>query len=78
MSGEMLGRVINDQYKLIDELGRGSFTIVYKARDTKTIYPCPSVSFTWIFYTILTSSCRKRWLTYQPITDRLHPYNGER
>ena len=25
MSGEMLGRVINDQYKLIDELGRGSF-----------------------------------------------------
>ncbi len=26
MSGEMLGRVINDQYKLIDELGRGSFS----------------------------------------------------
>ena len=36
MSGDMLGRVIKGRYKLIDELGRGSFATVYIARDTKT------------------------------------------
>ncbi|GAC1565356.1 MAG: hypothetical protein NVS3B14_02770 [Ktedonobacteraceae bacterium] len=36
MSGDMLGRVINGRYKLIDEIGRGSFATVYIARDTKT------------------------------------------
>jgi eukaryotic-like serine/threonine-protein kinase len=36
MSGDMSGRVIKGRYKLIDELGRGSFATVYIARDTKT------------------------------------------
>lgn len=36
MSGDMLGRVIKGRYKLIDELGRGSFATVHIARDTKT------------------------------------------
>ncbi len=36
MSGDMLGRVIKGRYKLIDELGRGSFATVYIVRDTKT------------------------------------------
>src|SRR5579871_538058 len=36
MSGDMVGRVIKGRYKLIDELGRGSFATVYIARDTKT------------------------------------------
>lgn len=36
MSGDMLGRVIKGRYKLIDEIGRGSFATVYIARDTKT------------------------------------------
>lgn len=36
MSGDMIGRVIKGRYKLIDELGRGSFATVYIARDTKT------------------------------------------
>lgn len=31
----MIGRVIKGRYKLIDELGRGSFATVYIARDTK-------------------------------------------
>ncbi len=35
MSGDMIGHVINGRYKLIDELGRGSFATVYIARDTK-------------------------------------------
>ena len=35
MSGDMIGRVIKGHYKLIDELGRGSFATVYIARDTK-------------------------------------------
>jgi serine/threonine-protein kinase len=35
MSGDMIGRVIKGRYKLIDELGRGSFATVYIARDTK-------------------------------------------
>ncbi|HEX9132139.1 MAG TPA: protein kinase [Ktedonobacteraceae bacterium] len=35
MSGDMMGRVIKGRYKLIDELGRGSFATVYIARDTK-------------------------------------------
>src|SRR5579864_2839334 len=36
MSGDMLNRVIKGRYKLIDELGRGSFATVYIVRDTKT------------------------------------------
>ena len=35
MGGDMIGRVIRGRYKLIDELGRGSFATVYIARDTK-------------------------------------------
>jgi len=35
MSGDMIGHVIKGRYKLIDELGRGSFATVYIARDTK-------------------------------------------
>jgi serine/threonine-protein kinase len=35
MSGDMIGRVIKGRYKLIDELGRGSFATVYIGRDTK-------------------------------------------
>ncbi|MHB8598889.1 MAG: protein kinase domain-containing protein [Ktedonobacteraceae bacterium] len=35
MYGDMIGRVINDHYKLIDERGRGSFATVYVARDTE-------------------------------------------
>lgn len=35
MSGDMIGRVIKGRYKLIDELGRGSFATVFIARDTK-------------------------------------------
>src|SRR2546422_8185575 len=35
MGGDMIGRVIKGRYKLIDELGRGSFATVYIARDTK-------------------------------------------
>ena len=35
MSGDLLGRVIKGRYKLIDELGRGSFATVYVARDTE-------------------------------------------
>ncbi len=35
MSGDMTGHVIKGRYKLIDELGRGSFATVYIARDTK-------------------------------------------
>lgn len=31
--GDMIGRVINSRYKLIDERGRGSFATVYVARD---------------------------------------------
>ncbi|MDQ2905009.1 MAG: protein kinase [Ktedonobacteraceae bacterium] len=33
MNGDMIGRVIKDRYKLIDERGRGNFAIVYIARD---------------------------------------------
>src|ERR1700730_8378437 len=33
MNGDMIGRVIEGRYKLIDERGRGSFAIVYIARD---------------------------------------------
>jgi serine/threonine protein kinase len=36
MSGDMSGRVIKGRYKLIDELGRGSFATVYIVRDMKT------------------------------------------
>jgi serine/threonine protein kinase len=36
MSGDMVGRVIKGRYKLIDEIGRGSFATVYIVRDTKT------------------------------------------
>jgi serine/threonine protein kinase len=36
MSGDMLGRVIKGRYKLIDEIGRGSFATVFIVRDTKT------------------------------------------
>src|SRR5437899_6134783 len=35
MTGDMIGHVIKGRYKLIDELGRGSFATVYIARDTK-------------------------------------------
>src|SRR5450755_3844698 len=35
MNGDMIGRVINGRYKLIDERGRGSFATVYVARDTE-------------------------------------------
>jgi serine/threonine-protein kinase len=35
MNGDMLGRVIKNRYKLIDERGRGSFATVYVARDTE-------------------------------------------
>src|SRR5579884_3984197 len=35
MSVDLLGRVIKGRYKLIDELGRGSFATVYVARDTE-------------------------------------------
>src|SRR5258707_9658093 len=35
MGGDMIGRVIKGRYKIIDELGRGSFATVYIARDTK-------------------------------------------
>jgi serine/threonine protein kinase len=35
MNGDMIGHVIKGRYKLIDELGRGSFATVYIARDTK-------------------------------------------
>ncbi|MEO8970541.1 MAG: FHA domain-containing serine/threonine-protein kinase [Ktedonobacteraceae bacterium] len=35
MYGDMIGRVIKDQYKLVDERGRGSFATVYVARDTE-------------------------------------------
>lgn len=35
MYGDMIGRVIKDRYKLIDERGRGSFATVYVARDTE-------------------------------------------
>src|SRR5207237_4545796 len=35
MNGDMNGRVIKGRYKLIDELGRGSFATVYVARDTE-------------------------------------------
>ena len=35
MRGYMIGRVIKGRYKLIDELGRGSFATVYVARDTE-------------------------------------------
>jgi serine/threonine-protein kinase len=35
MNGDMIGRVIRDRYKLIDERGRGSFATVYVARDLK-------------------------------------------
>ncbi len=33
MNGDMIGRVIKNRYKLIDERGRGSFATVYVARD---------------------------------------------
>ena len=33
MSSKMLGRIIKDRYKLIDELGRGTFASVYITRD---------------------------------------------
>jgi len=33
MSSKMLGRIIKDRYKLIDELGKGTFASVYIARD---------------------------------------------
>ncbi len=33
MSNKMLGRIIKDRYKLIDELGRGTFASVYITRD---------------------------------------------
>jgi len=35
MNGDMIGRVIRNRYKLIDERGRGSFATVYIARDTE-------------------------------------------
>ncbi|HET8910066.1 MAG TPA: protein kinase [Ktedonobacteraceae bacterium] len=35
MNGDMIGRVIKERYKLIDERGRGSFATVYIARDTE-------------------------------------------
>jgi len=35
MNGDMIGRVIRERYKLIDERGRGSFAAVYVARDLK-------------------------------------------
>ena len=35
MSSDMIGRVIKSRYKLIDEIGRGSFATVYIARDTE-------------------------------------------
>src|SRR5258708_17680811 len=33
MHGDMIGRVIKNHYKLIDERGRGNFATVYVARD---------------------------------------------
>jgi eukaryotic-like serine/threonine-protein kinase len=33
MSNKMLGRLVKDRYKLIDELGKGSSAVVYVARD---------------------------------------------
>lgn len=33
MNGDIIGRVVKDRYKLIDERGRGSFATVYIARD---------------------------------------------
>lgn len=33
MNGDIIGRVIKDRYKLVDERGRGSFATVYVARD---------------------------------------------
>src|SRR5438874_5563652 len=35
MNGDMIGRVIKNRYKLVDERGRGSFATVYVARDTE-------------------------------------------
>ncbi len=35
MNGDMIGHVIKNRYKLIDERGRGSFATVYIARDTE-------------------------------------------
>src|SRR5437763_4081537 len=35
MNGDMIGRVIKGQYKLVDERGRGSFATVYIARDVE-------------------------------------------
>src|SRR6185312_6911201 len=36
MNGDMIGRVIKNRYKLIDERGRGSFATVYVARDLES------------------------------------------
>ncbi|GHO74091.1 hypothetical protein KSD_18620 [Ktedonobacter sp. SOSP1-85] len=36
MNGDMIGHIIRDRYKLIDERGRGSFATVYVARDLKS------------------------------------------
>ena len=38
MSDDMIGRVINNRYKLLDERGNGSFGAVYIARDLKNNY----------------------------------------
>jgi serine/threonine protein kinase len=35
MNGDMIGRILKNRYKLIDERGRGSFATVYVARDTE-------------------------------------------
>src|SRR5438552_15218448 len=35
MNGDMIGRVIKNRYKLVDERGRGSFATVYVAGDTE-------------------------------------------